>query len=301
MFAPSLFHKPMPIIVGSPRSGTTLLRLMLDAHPDLAIPPETGFLSADIGLKNIDLDIVESFYQMIVKYPPGMPAWNDFHIPAKEFHENLLGLQPFTKQDGFRLFYKMYASRFGKSRWGDKTPIHCNHLLEIQELLPEAYFIHIIRDGRDAAVSLRNQWFSPGYDIKTQAIYWRENVQTAYAKGVQCAHYFEVRFEDLIQNTENILRHICEYINLDFHPKMMKYYENAQNRLNEHLERRRLDGTLVVSKLARQKQQINTGKPPDIHKIGVWRNILQPNEIEEFELIAGDTLRQYGYLSGVKR
>jgi LPS sulfotransferase NodH len=296
MFAPSFFHQPMPIIVGSPRSGTTLLRLMLDAHPDLAIPPETGFLIANINQKNVKMDDAKSFYQAVIAFPPDMPAWSDFHIPVDKFQERLLELQPFTKQDGFRLFYEMYALRFGKSRWGDKTPSYSKHLLEIQKLLPEAYFIHIIRDGRDAALSLRNQWFSPGFDIKTQAAFWRDHVQTAYTEGIQCAHYFEIRFEDLIQNTEQALRKICNYIGLDFHPKMMKYYENAPNRLNEHLERRGLDGTLVVSKLARQKQQINTAQPPDLRKVGIWKNTLRPKEIEEFEQIAGDTLRQYGYI-----
>lgn len=300
MSAPLSFHKPMPIIVGSPRSGTTLLRLMLDAHPDLAIPPETGFLIPSTDVKNMDMNIVELFYQSIVTYPPDAPAWNDFHLSSKEFHESLLRLTPFTKEDGIRLFYKMYASRFGKLRWGDKTPIYSKHLLGIQAILPEAYFIHIIRDGRDVAASLRNQWFSPGYDIETQAVFWQDNVQAAYTTGIQCSHYFEIRFEDLIQNTESILRHICEYIDLGFHPRMMKYYENAPTRLNEHLERRRSNGALMVSQSARQKQQINAAKPPEKHKIGIWKNLLQAKEIEQFEKIAGDTLHQYGYMNQVK-
>jgi hypothetical protein len=283
---------PMPVIVGAPRSGTTLLRLMLDAHPELAIPPETGFLSAGESLKKVD---PENFLEWIISHPSAAPAWNDFHISVSEFHEQLLKIRPFTLQSALRLFYKMYAARFGKPRWGDKTPMYCRHMLEIQDLLPEVYFIHIIRDGRDVAVSLRNQWFSPGFDIETQAQFWQENVETAHQQRTQCLHYLEVRFEDLIQDTEAVLRTICSYLSLDFHSNMPRYYENSRDRLKEHLERRKVDGTLVVSQIDRQKQQLSTTQPPQSSKIGMWRRILQPEEIGRFEWIAGESLQKFGY------
>jgi hypothetical protein len=104
---------PMPIVVGSPRSGTTLLRLMLDAHPDLAIPPETGFLIAGRELRSRGDGLPERFAETITTYPPGAPAWADFGIPEAEFRERLDALRPFTVRDGFRLFYRMYAAPRG--------------------------------------------------------------------------------------------------------------------------------------------------------------------------------------------
>src|SRR5688572_7375160 len=160
---------PLPMIVGSPRSGTTLLRLMLDAHPELAIPPETGFLVLGEQLAEEGEAARDQFFAAVTGYPPDAPAWLDFGIPAETFRLRLRQLDPFTVSDGFRLFYRMYAQRFGKPRGGDKTPMYCRHLQAIERLLPEARFVHIIRDGRDAAVSLRRQWFSPGHDIQTQA------------------------------------------------------------------------------------------------------------------------------------
>lgn len=282
----------MPVIVGCPRSGTTLLRFMLDAHPELAIPPETGFLSSGKLLEDVDC---EYFFQWIISYPPGAPAWNDFHISAIEFHDRLLNIQPFDVQSGFRLFYKMYAARFGKPRWGDKTPMYCRSMMEVQELLPEVYFIHVIRDGRDVAVSLRNQWFSPGFDMERQAQYWQENVETAHFQGMQCLHYIEIRFEELILDTQLTLRKLCNYLDLNFHTNMLKYHENTTNRLKEHLERRKLDGTLLVSYEDRQKQQFFTTQPPRSSKIGTWRTILKSEEIRKFEGIAGETLQKFGY------
>jgi len=283
---------PMPVIVGCPRSGTTLLRFMLDAHPQLAIPPETGFLSSAKLLKSRDC---EQFLQRMIEHPPTAPAWEDFHISTTEFHEQLLKIQPFNVPSGLRLFYKMYAARFEKSRWGDKTPMYSRTMLEIEKILPEAYFIHIIRDGRDVAVSLRDQWFSPGHDIETQALYWRENVEDAQRQGKQCLHYLEIKYEDLIMDTEAALHKICNYLSLDFHSNMLKYYENSPNRLKEHLERRRADGTLLVSYADRQKQQLSTTQPPLPSKIGLWRTGLLAEEIRKYEGIAGPLLQKFEY------
>jgi LPS sulfotransferase NodH len=284
--------EPMPVIVGCPRSGTTLLRFMLDAHPQLAIPPETGFLSSAKLLKSGDC---EQFLQRIIDHPPTAPAWDDFHISTAEFHDQLLKIQPFNVPSGFRLFYKMYAARFEKSRWGDKTPTYSRTMLEIGKILPEAYFIHIIRDGRDVAVSLRDQWFSPGHDIEIQARYWQENVENTHHQGRQCLHYLEIRYEDLIMDTEAVLHKICNYLSLDFHSNMLKYYENSSSRLKEHLERRRADGTLLVSYADRQKQQLSTTQPPLPSKIGLWRTGLQAEEIGRYEGIAGPLLQKFEY------
>lgn len=288
-------HIPMPFIVGSPRSGTTLLRLMLDAHPALAIPPETGFLCAAKHIKWTEPVSREQFLEMITSYPPNAPAWNDFHISVEVFRSQLEKIQPFDLQEGFRLFYKMYASRFGKPRWGDKTPMYCRYLLDVREALPEAHFIHIIRDGRDAMTSLRKQWFSPGSSIATQSAYWRDNVMTARTQGHLCPHYLEIYYEELVRNPEKLLRQICKFIELDFDPNMLKYYQYAPGRLQEHLERRQMDGSLLVSQATRYNQQINTTLPLDVSKIGVWRNLLRADEIRQFEKIAGNTLQSFGY------
>src|ERR1700749_1142202 len=114
---------PMPFIVGSPRSGTTLLRFMLDAHPELAIPPETGFLTLGPKLKGRGDKLRERFFQEVVNYPKSSPNWPDFEIPEGTFRAALAEINPFTVSDGYRAFYRLYAARFGKARWGDKTPL----------------------------------------------------------------------------------------------------------------------------------------------------------------------------------
>ncbi|HEY8185271.1 MAG TPA: sulfotransferase, partial [Pyrinomonadaceae bacterium] len=83
---------------------------------------------------------------------------------------------------------------------------------KIRKVIPEARFIHIIRDGRDAALSLRRMWFSPGWEIETQAAYWRRCVLAARKAGLGRADYCEVRYEDLVLNTRETLKAICKFV-----------------------------------------------------------------------------------------
>src|ERR1700749_3822350 len=104
---------PMPVIVGSPRSGTTLLRFMLDSHPEMAIPPETGFLKLSPRLWWRGDRLREKFFQTLINYPKPVSAWPDFEIPAEAFRAALTDINPFDISAGFRAFYRLYAARFG--------------------------------------------------------------------------------------------------------------------------------------------------------------------------------------------
>lgn len=105
----------MPFVVGVARSGTTLLRLMLDAHPDLAIPHETHFIPAVLREPQAGR---EDFFRKLTEFP----TWEDLKTPAERFRQELLRLEPFDVRDGLRAFYRLYAGLRGKSRWGDKSP-----------------------------------------------------------------------------------------------------------------------------------------------------------------------------------
>ena len=284
----------MPIVVGSPRSGTTLLRLMLDAHSQLAIPPETGFLTIAGNIRGKGDKLRENFYHALVNYGEPSPSWADFEISKSDFWSALTTITPFNVSDGCRTFYRLYANRLGKPRFGDKTPIYCKHLTTIRRVLPEARFIHIIRDGRDAALSLRQMWFSPGWEIETQASFWRDCIVSARSAGVGRPDYLEIRYEDLILNTRETLERVCAHVNLEFEDRMLSYHERAPERLKEHKGRLLADGTSLTQE-QRLRQQQRTTKPLDATCVFAWKQTMDHEERKRFQRVAGDVLEDLGY------
>ena len=278
----------MPIIVGAPRSGTTLLRFMIDAHPDVAIPPETGFLrplSRMVGHQVERTRIIETVTEA--------PTWPDFHLSKAAFWERL-SAEP-SPAEAARCFYQLYAQKHHKLRWGDKTPLYGPHIAAIGALLPEARFIHLIRDGRDAALSLRGLWFSPGDDIATLAAYWRDTVEETRRQSRECAHYLELRYEELVQYPRRALERVADFIELQFSEQMLRYFERVPERLEEHGEHRARDGSLLVSRERRHLQQARTRLPPDPSRVCAWRQEMTPQERDTFESIAGSLLESLGY------
>lgn len=286
---------PMPVIVGAPRSGTTLLRVMLDSHPDLAIPPETGFLTLAPRLRGSGDRLRERFFHEVTTFGAPSPAWPDFEIPLDTFRDALRQISPFTASAGFRAFYRLYAARFGKPRVGDKTPSYALHIPAIRRVLPEARFIHLIRDGRDVALSLRRMWFSPGHEIETQAAYWRRFVLAARKAGAGAPDYLEVRYEDLILHTRPTLERICAFLDLAYHPALERYPERARDRLAEQKGRTAPDGTPTLTRERRMAQQEHTLHAPDPSLVYGWKRTLPDAERAAFRRVAGKLLRELGY------
>jgi hypothetical protein len=299
----------MPVVVGVARSGTTLLRLMLDAHSQLAVTHETGFipslraLSSPLGLGVYSRlgDVIkglgrrrerrEEFYRTLT----GLVNWGDFHVPAESLRESLREVEPFNVADGLRSFFRLYAARFGKPRWGDKTPNYCLQLRRVAAVLPEARFVHIIRDGRDASLSVRGLHFSPGNDIATLASHWARRVRAARRQSRRCPHYLEVRYEDLLLDTTAVLRRVCEFVQLDYEPGMERYYLNAPERIGELEPRHDRDGNVLVTREARRRNHRLTAQPPQPERIARWKSEMSRAERATFKRIAGTLLEELGY------
>jgi len=280
--------RPAPFVVGVARSGTTLLRFMLDAHPQLAIPPETGFIPA-VG--HLAPDDREGFLATVI----GFESWPDFHLDAAVLGERVRGLARFTLGDGLRAFYRLYAGRFGKPGWGDKTPIYGAHASAIEALLPEARFVHLIRDGRDVALSVRPLWFSPGPTVEDQARYWADQIGRTRAECGRCRHAIEVRYEDLVTAPEGVLRRVCAFLDLPFVPAMLTWHERAGGRLAEHEGRRDAGGRGPLTKQQRIEQQRRVTGPPDRSRVQRWKTEMSGDERRRFQRVAGGMLEALGY------
>jgi hypothetical protein len=283
---------PMPFVVGVPRSGTTLLRLMLDAHPDVAIPAETGFLLSIVNRPSSagPLSPIE-LHRLVTR----SPNWQDVALGEREYLGALTSLHPYSVSDGLRAFYRLYARKFGKPRWGEKTPANLERLQAIAQIVPEAHFIHIIRDGRDVALSLRAMWFAPGRDMATLGRYWSERIRQARREAERNLRYLEIRYEDLIADPERTLRDVCAFIGLAFDPCMLRYHETARQRLDEVTTWIGPDGRVTVTKEQRLYNQRFTSLPPAADRVGRWRGEMTSEERAEFEAAAGDLLEELGY------
>lgn len=264
---------------------------MLDAHPLIAIPPETGFAFM-LGTLRDDPDAARSHF---VETVTTSSTFDDSSLDPSAFTEAIEMLEPFTYSEGMRTFYRMYSARFSKARWGDKTPEYALHVERIADLLPEAAFVHLIRDGRDVALSIRPLWFSPGDDIATLATDWRRRVEAARESGRTQKKYLEVRYEDLVAEPEKQLRLICEFISVDWNDQMLEYHLRAEERLGEVKTRHNEDGTVLISREGRLTNHKLTSRPPtDLH-VGRWRSEMTESEQLEFWTIAGDLLEELGY------
>jgi hypothetical protein len=279
---------PAPFIVGVGRSGTTLLRLMLDAHPKLAIPGETHFLHQ---LAKLDGVTRAQFVEIVTT----SETWENFALDAQDFEAALDRMEVFSLADAIRTFYRLYADRHGKPRWGDKTGFYLRSMTAIQRLLPEAHFIHVIRDGRDNALSRRGLWFGPGDDYAALAQLWVDGIEAARAQAGALAHYSEVRFETLVTDPKATLERICAGLDLSFDPAMLDYHKSAAGRLAEYKRpfgpAGRTPSDLATFMSIHERVQT----PLDAARIGRWRSEMKPEDRQRIEAVAGAMLRELGY------
>jgi hypothetical protein len=265
---------------------------MLDAHPSVAIPAETGFF-ADLARATAEGSVPASsadFWRFLT----ASPTWPDFRVTGSELRTSLESVPQFSLAAGFRAFYRRYATKHGKTAWGDKTPLHCYHMPLIDETLAEARFLHVIRDGRDCAVSLREVWFSPGRSATVLADAWASAVRAGRSGGARCRHYLEVRYEALVRNPRQTLEGVCDFLQLPFSTRMLAYDRTACERLSEATDSRQTDGR-VITLAERLHQQRLTSSQPDTRRIGRWQRELSAADVREFDAVAGDVLAELGY------
>jgi hypothetical protein len=220
--------------------------------------------------------------------------WPDQEVDQAELEAILDQVDPFDVGQALRAFYRAYAARFGKTRWGDKTPNYVTQMDVIQSALPEARFVHIIRDGRDVVLSAKDTWFGPN-SVEEGARWWADQIATARSLAPKLAHYLEVRYEDLVLDTETTLRRVCDFIELDWDPAMLAYHERAPGRMAE-MDRNIIIGDKVVA-TGSDRERIHrlTSKPPQPQRVYRWKSEMGPGELNSFEKVAGDTLNDLGY------
>jgi hypothetical protein len=274
---------PFLFLVGYQRSGTTLLRAMFDTHPSMAVPDESHFILR-MAMRRRRYEQrgpfhTEEFLRDLLQRHRGRSWW----VPQDDVRRDFAATPPRDVADAFRRVYRCYAASRGKSRYGDKTPSYVLNIGRLARLFPESRFVHIIRDGRDVALSILERPFGPD-TIEEAAFRWRQAIRRARAEGSPLGEerYREVRYEELVDEPHGVLRSLCSFADLAFDPAMTRYYENKE--------------------LILERSWFRPISLPPTKGLRDWRRDMAPRDLALFESLAGGTLEDLGYeRSGYRR
>jgi Sulfotransferase family len=260
-------------IVGMNGSGTTMLADSLGRHPDLYMFPRESkvlpFFIANIGRYG-DLSLPSNRRRLADSIGRTKPYWQaNKKSPLILDDSELEGCDSIG--DVVDRIYRHLATRAGKIRWGEKSPMNVQHIRALSQHFPDAGFIHIIRDGRDAAQSFHRRWgFSPVHTIWR----WKQVVRDGRSQGaaVGIDRYLEVRYETLTSEPESEMRRICRFAGLSFDPVIL----GSSMRFMDPRNQSASSGRIVQ----------NSEK---------WRTYFGAQELAALEDLAGSTLADLGY------
>jgi hypothetical protein len=271
-------------VVGCPRSGTTYLYHMLLSAGNFAIyraesevfhalEPRFGNLSSPENKKSL----LAAWFQSRLFIATG--------LEAEPLREKIMR-ECQNGGDFLRIVMEAMARKQGVDRWADCTPDHVLYLSRIKRTIPNALVIHIIRDGRDVALSMEKQAYPKqlSWDRKPRrmagGLYWEWMTQRGREDGAEFgADYFEVRYEDLVSQPREVLARLGGFIGQE------------------------LDYDEILKVGIGSVSQPNTSFKEEIgfNPMARWKKLYSVEEIAVFEGLVGDTLEKLGYERSVER
>ena len=274
---------PFVFVVGCPRSGTTLLQRILDHHPQLAVTNDSHFIPR--AVRGIDADAST----------PLTPDLVDRVVEYRRFHR--LGVDEATARAaasgaetyaGFvGALYDVVAGQAGKPLAGEKTPDYVRSLPLLHRVFPDARIVHIVRDGRDTALSLLD-WATPtkgpgklalwgSEPLAVAALWWAWQAGAGRRDGnaIGPDRYLEIRYEDLVLEPDRVMRAVSGFLDLDFTSEMLDY----------HVGR-------VKDSEGRSAKSAWLPPTPGLRD---WRIKFSDDDLALFEVLVGDVLTSFGY------
>jgi Sulfotransferase family len=268
-------------VMGCPRSGTTMLQLMLHAHPRIAIPPETRFLLDAYWQRKSFGDLADpANRRALARWIVDRKAtrFADLGLDPDEVTDRIVAGPP-TLGSALGIVFQAYAERFGKPRWGDKRPAYLSNIDLILRLFPDAQIVNVVRDGRDCVASLTEMsWHRE--DIYHTIAQWAAAIDQSRraASALSPDSYFELTYERLVASPEQELTRLCAYLGEEYHPAMC---EPSQ-----------------VAPVAVPKQKVwhdRTHQPVSTNRVGSSASRLEPGQLALCEALLGGRLRRLGY------
>ena len=284
-------NSPFLFACGVPRSGTTVLQRMLNHHPELAVVNDSHFIPR--ALERTDKSLIKQARAGI-----SIPLTPELAENVQNYHRFYrMGLSPqefetvlersSTYQELVSGLYEMHARKNNKRLAGEKTPDYVRRLSLLHGLFPSAKLIHLVRDGRDVALSLL-EWATPTkgpgriplWDeepIAVCALWWRYLTMASIADRDQIAadRYIEIQYDRLINWPQPTLEQLCDFLGLPFSDQMAQYHIGKSKQNN--------DLSAKSAWLAPRPGLRN------------WRTDMADDQVELFEVLAGDALEAFGF------
>jgi hypothetical protein len=267
-------------VLGCPRSGTTVLYHMLLSSGDFAVyraesnvfnllaPRFGGMHSVSDRQKLLDLWLRSKLFRV-----SGLNA---------DFIRDRIMADCHSAGDFLRIVMQEIAGNQGVRRWADCTPEHLLHMEEIKWQISDALFVHIIRDGRDVALSYAQQgWSHPlpwdtNERLGVAGLYWDWVVRKGREQGKRLGtDYREVRFEDLIANPQETLSKLGLFLNHDL-----------------NYERIRRTG---IGSVSEPNSSFSGDSEKSFNPVARWKEKMSAEQLAAFENLVGDSLRELGY------
>jgi len=271
-------------IIGSGRSGSTLLRRILCAHPAVHIPPETYVLGPAIGLwETTEGQPWTARVGLLLDLFERHPEFDTFGISLSSLRNRLVGegSPPANRlRDVLTAFYLDHARQSGKRphAFGDKTPLNTFHLDALHRTFDDARYIHIVRDGVDAAAS----YVAAGIygDLSAAAQRWTRSVSLArdfHERNV--APCIEVRYEELVSTPEPVTRQVCAFLGVTFIPGMLA---------SEHI-------ATTLGDVPLRRHHARVLEPITAGRVGAARRTLSASEKALIGFHSNAALARFGY------
>lgn len=275
-------HVAPSFIVGADRSGTTLLRLIVNEHPDLSVPAETWFLIDLIDEFGLDAKLDRAGVDRAIEIVIHKKRWKNFNVPIDELASRLASSNNVGLADFFEAFMSLEIAPSGKSRWVDKTPEYVLHLADLARLFPTARFVEIRRDGRDVYQSLQKQRWRGRTPVRIGE-YWAACIDAAGAASetLPPSRWLSVRYEDLVLDMETTTRSVCRFLDVPYDPRMLAFHHAAAENVPSHSIERGFHSKLL--------------RPPEPSDVYKWKRNGSGWQGWLFEAMAAEQLRSSGY------
>ena len=276
-------HAPL-FIVGANRSGTTLLRLLLNAHSQVAIPDEINYFYSFRHANyyrweapGLSAGQFEAFVDDFLR--SNRPVTPELDLDA--LRTDILG-GPVDLRRPYKLLLEAWARHHGKARWGEKTPGNVYNAHYIVAMFPDAHFIQIVRDPRAVVHSMQKTSFFPddvvfnAYNLRKSLAEGRSHFETT----VPPAQRLTIRYEDLVQAPVPTLRRVCSFAGLEYEDQMLTFHQDASQYMTE---------------AAASSFNAAATRPISANRTDAWRHRLSAAEVTMIEHIHEAFMAEFRY------